>query len=126
MKMVDGDGNPMKGEQYMWDGDYLTEINWNEMELTGTLELDCFDHLEKVWCGYNQLTELDVTKCASLVELNCGENQLSELDVSKCPSLECLDCYGNQLSELNLTNNKKLDALRCDDTVTVIGYTKSE
>lgn len=113
MKMVDGDGNPMKGEQYMWDGDYLTEINWNEMELTGTLELDCFDHLEKVWCGYNQLTELDVTKCASLVELNCGENQLSELDVMKCLSLEDLSCGGNQLSELDVSKCLSLKNLSC-------------
>ena len=113
----------LQSDEYVWDGDYLTGIKWDGMELTGTLDFNCFDHLELVNCYDNQLSELDVTKCPSLKKLSCDRNQLSELDVTKCPSLENLGCEYNQLSKLDLTNCTKLTKLSCGANVTVIGYT---
>ena len=56
----------LQSGEYTWDGDYLEEICWYESKLTGTLDLSCFDHLKQVSCFGNQLSELDVTKCAGL------------------------------------------------------------
>ena len=44
----------LQSDEYMWDGDYLTGIlYWSERKLTGTLDLSCFDHLERVNCYLN-------------------------------------------------------------------------
>lgn len=91
-----------------------------------SLDLSGNKELEYLHCYYNNLTSLDLTGNEKLIGLVCYSNQLTSLDVSKCTALEGLVCQGNALTTLNLTNNKKLDTLQCDDTVRVIGYTKTE
>ena len=66
-------------------------------------------------CGYNLLSELNVSQNLVLEALYCDSNQLSELDVSQNKALEGLSCRRNQLSALDLSNNQKLSAhLYCD------------
>ena len=66
-------------------------------------------------CGYNLLSELNVSQNLVLEALYCDSNQLSELDVSQNKALEGLICRRNQLSALDLSNNQKLSAhLYCD------------
>ena len=66
-------------------------------------------------CGYNLLSELNVSQNLVLEALYCDSNQLSELDVSQNKALKGLVCRRNQLSALDLSNNQKLSAhLYCD------------
>jgi len=65
-------------------------------------------------CGYNQLTYLNVNN-ASLEELRCQHNELSNLDLSGAVALKRLDCGENQLTSLDLCNNKALKYLQCND-----------
>ena len=59
-------------------------------------------------CGYNQLTELDVSQNTALWLLECYDNQLTELDVSNNRALTDLNCRNNQLTSLNLEANNSI------------------
>jgi Leucine-rich repeat (LRR) protein len=68
-----------------------------------------------LYCYKNQLTSLDVSNNAKLVELYCYDNQLTSLDVSNNVKLITLYCYDNQLTSLDVSNNVKLIDLHCYD-----------
>ena len=63
--------------------------------------------LQLLWCGKNQLAELDVSKCKQLRRLHCGKNALTELDVSNNAKLWDLYCKGNPLSKKTRVALKK-------------------
>jgi hypothetical protein len=50
-----------------------------------------------LFCYYNQLTSLDVSKNTALLDLQCYDNKLTSLDVSKNTALTCLGCNNNQI-----------------------------
>jgi hypothetical protein len=64
-------------------------------------------------CGFNQLTDLNVTGALSLDTLTSYSNQLTSLDVSKNLLLKQLQCSGNKLSGLDVTQNVSLLSLKC-------------
>jgi Leucine-rich repeat (LRR) protein len=66
-----------------------------------------------LYCGRNQLTNLDVSKCTALQTLDCQNNQLTSLDVNKCSELKELSCDENQLTSLNLDKCTLLQELKC-------------
>ena len=70
--------------------------------------------LTELWCDNNQLTSLDVSKNTALIELWCINNQLTSLDVSKNTALTVLYCFNNQLTALDVSKNTALTTLYCD------------
>lgn len=110
-------------------------VKKNIADLTG---VEHFTKLEKLVCGYNQLTNLDISSNTALIylmcnknelttlnvsnnrelkELNCSENQLTNLDISSNTALTDLRCYKNKLTTLNVGNNSKLEYLYCYDNL---------
>ena len=79
-------------------------------DLTG---VEHFTALTKLYCGWNRLTSLNVSKNTALTELYCNNNQLTSLDVSQNTKLETLWCYGNQLTSLDVSKNTALEMLYC-------------
>ena len=77
--------------------------------------IEFFTELRSLYCNYNQLTALDLTKNTALTYLDCYNNQLSTLDVSKNTALEHLSCYNNQLTTLDVSKNTALTYLDCDN-----------
>ena len=75
--------------------------------------IEVFYSLENLYCSYNRLSKLDVSKNAALKVLSCSGNPLSELDVSKNVALKTLYCSDNQLSELDVSKNAALEVLYC-------------
>ena len=75
--------------------------------------IEFFTDLDMLDCGYNEITELDVSKNKKLMALTCSVNNLNSLDVSKNPDLEILICMTNNISKLDVSNNKKLTFLSC-------------
>ena len=80
-------------------------------DLTG---VEHFTALEELFCDYNQLTSLDVSKNTALTYLSCRNNQLTSLDVSKNTALTQLYCHNNQLTSLDVSKNTALTVLWCD------------
>ncbi len=69
--------------------------------------------LKGLFCYNNQLTTLDVSKNTALTTLSCSNNQLTALDVSKNTALTELDCFKNQLTTLDVSQNTALTTLYC-------------
>ena len=77
--------------------------------------VEFFTALIHLYCGYNQLTALDVSKNTKLTGLSCYSNQLTTLDVSKNTALTHLDCFSNQLAALDVSKNTALTHLDCNN-----------
>ncbi len=89
---------------------YLNVTGENISDLTG---IEGFTSLERLFCGNNLLTTLDVSQNTALYELFCFENQLTTLDLSQNPAMKFLNCRSNNISTLNITNNLILEELDC-------------
>jgi GTP-binding protein EngB required for normal cell division len=87
------------------------ELTITNEGLTGTMIFDGFTNLRTLKVTNHQLTELDLSDCQYLTELDCSNNQLNTLIINNCPRLEKLDCNHNYLAELNLNNCKNLRAI---------------
>jgi len=81
--------------------------------------------LQRLSCGSNQLTVLNVQGLSALKELYCGDNRLTALNVQGLTALQTLWCYNNQLTALNvqgLTALKELDC--CNNRLTADAFKK--
>ncbi|MFQ8596696.1 MAG: hypothetical protein ACLSAM_13455 [Alistipes onderdonkii] len=58
--------------------------------------------LQKLDCGDNEITSLDIDGLRGLTQLDCAENLLARLDLKSNSSLRSLDCRGNLLVTLDL------------------------
>lgn len=85
---------------------YLDVQSLNINDLTG---IESFYALIELWCGYNQLTSLDVSQNTTLNRLNCIFNQLTSLDVSQNTALTNLVCAVNDLTCLNIKNSNNIN-----------------
>ena len=81
--------------------------------LTGTLDVSGLTELKTLFCGFNDLTGLNVTNNTALTTLSCNENQLTSLDVSSLSALEFLGCSENKLTSLDVSANAALTMLSC-------------
>ncbi|MDR0815352.1 MAG: hypothetical protein LBN37_06340, partial [Bacteroidales bacterium] len=100
LKMVD--------HRFKASRDYTGEMR---RKIIITLPSGCITVFE---CFKNQLSDLSVNECKTLVKLDCSQNQLTELDVNECRVLTELSCAKNQLTALDVSKNKTLIELLCD------------
>ena len=77
------------------------------------LDLSGCTALEELYCSYNPLTELDLSKNKELRSCVVQNTPLTKLNVSGCTALEKLNCNYNQLTELVLSDNKAFKELYC-------------
>lgn len=92
----------------------VTKIDVYDESISSLKGIEYFTALKELYCYYNGLTELDVSKNTALTKLNCQDNQLKSLDVSGCTALSELDCNLNELTTLDVSNNTALTKLNCD------------
>ena len=86
-----------------------TEQNRGSIRSLRGVEL--FANLEQLYCTYNELAELDLSKNTKLRLLACSNNRLPELDLSKNTALEKVYAHYNNLTALNTERNTKLTGL---------------
>ena len=91
----------------------ITSIYAYSEKIASLKGIEFFTALEKLGCGNNKLTALDVSKNTALTELGCDQNQLTALDVSKNTALTRLECFSNQLTTLDVSKNTALTRLEC-------------
>ena len=60
----------------------VTKIYCYQMGIASLKGVEYFTELDILYCGDNQLTELDVSKNEKLTDLECHNNQLTSLDLS--------------------------------------------
>lgn len=76
-----------------------------------TLDVSKNVNLTILYCGFNQLTSLDVTNNPKIEQLRCAGNDLNNLDVSKNTELTRLTAYNNHLSSIDVSYNTKLEVI---------------
>lgn len=64
-------------------------------------------------CGFNELTELNLSGLTQLTTLWCQRNQLTTLDVSGLTQLTELWCFSNNLTALDITQLSSLYRIYC-------------
>ena len=86
----------------------------SESEKISSLEgIEYLTALKTLYCDYNKLTEIDLSKNTALTSLNCANNQLKKLNLANNKELKTLNCNNNSLLELDISNNLELTLLRC-------------
>ena len=86
------------------DVEWITVLDIPDMGIQSLAGLEWFVNLERLYCEFNNLTVLDVSKNTELVRLYCHDNYLTELIVSADtnPNLSRLYCYNNYLKSPDL------------------------
>jgi len=84
----------------------IVRIICHKQDLTDLIGIEKLTNLRELYCEYNQLKELDISKNIKLEYLFCHHNQLTKLDLSNNIELKYLSC--NHLTELDLSKNIKL------------------
>lgn len=96
---------------------YILEIqDSNIQDLTG---IAYFTNLWQLTCRGNQLTNLDVSNL-NLAYLFCGNNQIGNLNLGHSNNLNQLDCRNNSIHTLDLSNQYNLDVLFCQNNLLTI------
>ena len=72
-----------------------------------------FKNIEILYCDYNKLTSLDISKNTKLKYLECTVNQLTSLDISKNTNLEELYFPSNGLTSIDVSQHPNLKILEC-------------
>ena len=72
-----------------------------------------FKNIEILYCDYNKLTSIDISKNTKLKFFECTLNQLTNLDISKNLSLEELYCPSNNITSLDVSQLLNLKVLEC-------------
>jgi len=106
---TNGDSEIQVSEATAFNGTITCDF-MNISDLTG---IEAFTALTSLYCGYNQLTSLDVSNNLALTKLWCNGNQLTSLDVSSNLALTSLYCWENQFTSLDVSNNLALTTLLC-------------
>ena len=105
-------------------GSEITIIDVHGIETLGTLNVEqcpMLTELDVSGCTAltnlqspsNILTNLDVSGCTALTNLNCSSNTLTDLNVSGCTALTDLNCSSNTLTDLNVSGCTSLTDLNC-------------
>lgn len=91
----------------------LTSLYVNYKNISDLTGIEGFTALKTLYCYYNQLSSLDVSKNTALAYLACYSNQLTSLDISNSTVLRHLDCSNNQLTSLDVSFNTSLQTFEC-------------
>lgn len=75
--------------------------------------IEYFTALDTLYCSYNRLAALDVSRNTALEYMDCSNNRLASLDVSGNTALEYMDCGTNRLTALDVSRNTALKYLDC-------------
>jgi Leucine-rich repeat (LRR) protein len=104
----------------------LTSLDVSNSNISNLAGIENFTSLNKLDCGYNKLSTLNVSNSKNLNELICRYNDLTALDVSANTNLTSLDCIFNHITALDVSNLLALTSLLCvDNQLTNLDVTKN-
>jgi len=78
---------------------YVEELEINDENLEGELDLNDFTSLKILRCNNNELTKLDVSNCKEIIEVYCQKNKLKKLLLPN----------DSKITRLNINNNLLTD-----------------
>lgn len=84
---------------YDADVSSITNLDVSHKSIKSLAGIEYFTGLTNLYCGTNQLTQLDVSKNTELKLLDCSFNKLTTLDVSNNTALVTLSCKSNYMTD---------------------------
>ena len=90
-------------------------LNLTGLSISDLTGIEDFVALQSLFCGDNQLTNLDLSHNVALTYLSCYENLLTNLDVSSNTALTTLWCQNNQITNLDISQSTDLTTLFCNN-----------
>ena len=104
----------------------LTTIYCHYNQLT-TLDLSKNEELEFVNCEYNQITEVDLSKNIALADFHATGNKLTQIDLKANTQLTDLSLYDNDFTALDVSANVNLEYLSCGyNELTALDVSKND
>lgn len=91
----------------------MTTLELPSGSVTSLAGLGYCTGLTTLKCGFNKLTELNLSGLTQLTTLWCQKNQLTTLDVSGLTRLADLWCFSNNLTALDITRLSGLYRIYC-------------
>lgn len=91
----------------------MTTLELPSGSVTSLAGLGYCTGLTTLKCGFNELTELNLSGLTQLTTLWCQRNQLTTLDVSGLTQLTDLWCFSNNLTALDITQLSGLNRIYC-------------
>lgn len=90
-------------------------INVKEKEIVSLKGIEFFPKLERLYCAFNNLTDIDVSNNTQLTTLDCSYNKITSLKTQENTLLQSLICENNGLINLDVTANELLMSLLCSE-----------
>ncbi|MDH6357974.1 BACON domain-containing carbohydrate-binding protein [Parabacteroides sp. PF5-9] len=75
-----------------------------------------FPNLKNLFCGYTNLSSLDLSGLTKLEQLRVGNTKISELNISHLKQLQVLYCDNTSISELDVKELTNLEVIDVSDT----------
>ena len=91
----------------------MTTLDLPTGSVTSLAGIGYCTELTTLKCGFNKLTELNLSGLTQLTTLWCQRNQLTTLDVSGLTQLTELWCFSNNLTALDITQLSGLYRIYC-------------
>ena len=112
---LNGDGSLSGGEISMATSIDVSQTasTQNKSGISSLKGIEVFTRLEYLYCSYNKLTSLDLSKNERLAWIHCDHNQLTSLSLSANKYVTYLNCSNNKLTSLDISANDRLIGLDC-------------
>lgn len=91
---------------------FLKTLNVSGNNLS-VLDLSKNAVLVNVDCSVNNISEFNIRGLEKLKNLNCAANSISSISLKEAKKLVSLNCDANPIEKLNLSKNTKLSSLSC-------------
>lgn len=98
------DSGPIDGKVITANISSVTDLIISYGSITNLTGIQDFSALQNLYCQYNDIVTIDMSKNVALKKLYCAGNKITNLDLSKNSNLQIVSCSGNKLSSLNLKN----------------------
>ena len=104
--------------------DQVTELNIQSKQIVDLTGISGFKNLETLYCGYNQILNLDLSDNVKLKKLDCSYNLIDELSIINNIALIELNADNNELVSLDLSNNVNIQEIDISDSSLYTGGNK--
>ena len=108
---TDKNGYLSNGERFPVTSINCSGTEQNPGSIRSLKGIELFPNLKGLYCAFNELTALDVSRNKSLELLYCSNNALVSLDLSGNELLKQLYCSNNNISWLDFSMNQQLQTV---------------
>ncbi|MCE4565062.1 T9SS type A sorting domain-containing protein [Maribellus sp. CM-23] len=93
----------------------LTSLYLSSKSIYDLTGIQSIINLKYLYCSYNYLDSLDLSRNTELMELNCDYNNLNKLDISANNKLTKLACNNNSLTSIVFSIHDLLEYINCSN-----------